>query len=37
MEEVFFVINENNLVLDKVLVEYNEAPIFFVCKDERNY
>lgn len=34
---VFFVIESKELILDQVLVEYNEAPIFFVCKDENSY
>lgn len=37
MDEVFFVINGNTLVTEKVLVEYNEVPIFFVCKDNQDY
>ena len=36
-EQIFFVIDEKELVLDKVLVEFNETPIFFVCKFEQNY
>ena len=36
-EEIFFVIEGKELVLDKVLVEFNEAPIFFVCKSEQLY
>lgn len=36
-EQVFFVIDRKELVLDKVLVEFNEAPIFFVCKFEQTY
>lgn len=36
-EEIFFVIEGKELVLDKVLVEFNEAPIFFVCKSEQFY
>lgn len=34
---VFFVIEGKELIVDQVLVEYNEAPIFFVCKDENSY
>lgn len=34
---VFFVIEEKKLIVEQVLVEYNEAPIFFVCKDEKKY
>lgn len=36
-EDIFFVIDGKELFLDKVLVEYNEAPIFFVCRNEKNY
>lgn len=36
-QQVYFVINHEELVLDKVLVEYNEEPIFFVCKHEKAY
>lgn len=36
-EQVFFSINGDELILDKVLVEYNEAPIFFVCKHDEKY
>lgn len=33
----FFIINHDELILDQVLVEYNEDPIFFVCKHEQDY
>lgn len=36
-KQIFFVIDGKELVLDKVLVEFNEAPIFFVCKNEENF
>lgn len=36
-EQIFFVIDGKELVLDKVLVEFNEAPIFFVCKNEEKF
>ncbi|MBD5489823.1 MAG: hypothetical protein HDR13_13715 [Lachnospiraceae bacterium] len=36
-QQVYFVINHDELILDKVLVEYNEEPIFFVCKHEQDY
>lgn len=36
-QQVYFIINHDELVLDKVLVEYNEEPIFFVCKHEQDY
>lgn len=36
-EQVFFVIDGKELILDKVLVEFNESPIFFVCKAEQTY
>lgn len=31
-EQVFFVINGQELILDKVLVEFDDTPILFVCK-----
>ena len=34
---VFFVIEGKELIVEQVLVEYNEAPIFFVCRNEKNY
>lgn len=36
-EQIFFNIGGKDLLLDKVLVEFNEMPIFFVCKYEKNY
>lgn len=36
-DQTFFVIDGKELILDKVLVEFNEAPLFFVCKFESNY
>lgn len=36
-EQVFFVIDGKELLLDKVLVEFDETPLFFVCKREQNY
>lgn len=36
-DTVFFVIEDKELIVEQVLVEYNEAPIFFVCKDEKSY
>lgn len=36
-EQIFFKINGMELVLDKVLVEYNEEPVFFVCRCEQRY
>lgn len=36
-QQIYFIINDNALVLDKVLVEYNEEPIFCVCKHEEDY
>lgn len=35
--QVYFVIEGKELVLDKILVEYNEMPLFFVCRNERAY
>lgn len=36
-QKVFFVIDGKELLLDKVLVEYNGTPIFFVCRSEGNF
>lgn len=36
-ENIYFIIGDRKLILDKVLVEFNEAPIFFVCKSEQTY
>lgn len=36
-EDVFFNIRGKELLLDQVLVEFNEMPIFFVCKCEEQY
>lgn len=30
-----FCLNKSNLVLDKVLVSFNEIPIFFICIDQK--
>lgn len=35
-KEVCFFINGNTLFLDKVLVSFNDTPIFFVCCDSSN-
>lgn len=36
-KNIFFIINNKELVLDKVLVEFNEAPLFFICKNNNEY
>lgn len=36
-EQVFFIIEGQELVLDQVLVEFDETPIFFVCKYNQDY
>lgn len=36
-EEAFFNIRGKELLLDQVLVEFNEMPIFFACKCEEQY
>lgn len=37
MNEILcFKINDISLFLDKVLVSFNEVPIFFICKDREN-
>ena len=35
--EKFFVIENKELLLDKVLVDFNGEPVFFVCQDGENY
>lgn len=35
--ELCFYIDGNRLYLEQVLVDYNDIPIFFVCKDEAVY
>jgi hypothetical protein len=35
-KELCFVLNGVQVYLDKVLVQFNETPIFFVCKDDKN-
>lgn len=35
-KEICFFINNNTLFLDKVLVSFNDIPIFFVCCDSSN-
>lgn len=32
-----FHIENKNLYLEQVLIDYNHIPIFFLCKDERQY
>lgn len=36
-EQGFFMINKQELVLDKVLVEFDETPVFFVCRNAGDY
>ena len=36
-KHIFFMLGEKELILDKVLVAFNEAPIFFVCKSNKTY
>lgn len=36
-EQGFFMIDKQELVLDKVLVEFDETPVFFVCRNARDY
>ena len=33
MEQTFFIVDGQELILDKVLVEFDETPVFFVCKN----
>lgn len=36
-KELCFILNEKELFLDQVLVEYNDIPVFFVCKSFDEY
>ena len=36
-EELCFNIENKNLYLEQVLVDYNDIPIFFLCKDNKHY
>ncbi|MCI9077323.1 MAG: hypothetical protein HFH68_00160 [Lachnospiraceae bacterium] len=36
-KELCFCIENNNLYLEQVLVDYNDIPIFFLCKDNFQY
>ena len=36
-KELCFYIEGNKLYLEQVLVDYNDVPIFFICKDEKRY
>ncbi|MBQ8413287.1 MAG: hypothetical protein IJX12_06755 [Lachnospiraceae bacterium] len=36
-DTVYFKIDNNSFLLDKVLVEFDGEPIFFVCKSNNNY
>ena len=33
-KELYFIINGNELYFEQSLVEYNDIPVFFVCKDQ---
>lgn len=35
-KELCFKIKDKELILDHILVEYNNIPVFFVCKDNEN-
>ncbi len=37
MSELCFIIEGRYLYMDQVLIDYNEDPIFYVCKDDENY
>lgn len=37
MEQVFFVVDGQELIMDKVLVEFDGSPVFFVCKNKNVY
>lgn len=36
-KELCFIIDEKKLYLEKVLVEYNDIPIFYLCRNENEY
>lgn len=36
-KELCFIIESRKLFLEQVLVDYNEIPIFFLCKNEEQY
>lgn len=35
--ELCFIIDSNKLYLEQILVEYNDVPIYFICKDSKEY
>lgn len=36
-KELCFIIDKRKLYLEKVLVEYNDIPIFYLCRSEEEY
>ena len=37
MSELCFIVEGRHLYMDQVLIDYNEDPVFYVCKDDENY
>ena len=37
MSELCFIIDDRYLYMDQVLIDYNDDPVFYVCKDTKNY
>ena len=37
MSELCIIIEGRHLFMDQVLIDYNEDPVFYVCKDDENY
>lgn len=37
MNELCFVIEDRELHIDQVLIDYNDEPVFYVCKDNEKY
>jgi hypothetical protein len=36
-DKIFFIIDQKTLFLDKMLVTFNEIPVFFVCRSQNDY
>ncbi len=37
MNELCFIIEDTRLYLDQVLIDYNEDPVFYVCRDDETF
>lgn len=35
-KELCFIINKQELILEQILVDYNNVPVYFICKDNQN-